>query len=488
MNSGTMSGWVSAAAAVLATAGWAAAQQPGNRAIDDSSYTRRSGIASRPVLSAADDSPTPAVAPAGLVFDAPPAPQSPAPAAAPAGSWPGDVFGDLPDNCPPPYRVWASGDALFWKIKSAPLPPIAATVPFGGVLEYQTQFLGPTPVSPGVYTNNFAPITIQPTATLVSGNSLSQNWQPGGRFAAGVWLDPEQSIGIDGGGFFLDTHRTGFASSSGNANQATIPLTGINHFFVPGTRIPTETFPAFLVRQVDESLSGTASAGLWGTELNARCASASLGAVSGFAGFRYINFHEDLGVQDSFQMLLPPGTTNNGASGNSFGSNLGNLQYNTIDSIRTHNEFYGGQVGFDLDMFVYRFIIDLRASAAIGVMRQAADVLGSATFNGTTTPGGLLSGPLDNATHSRNELSWVPQINLKLGYMVTPYIRAYVGYDFLYLFNVLQPGEQTGVSTAGATVTVNNVPTNITVSQPTFRFKDSDVWVQGVNCGVEIRF
>ncbi|HEX5273617.1 MAG TPA: BBP7 family outer membrane beta-barrel protein, partial [Gemmataceae bacterium] len=390
MKNGMLSGWCVATAVVLTTAGAAVAQAPVNRAVDNSDYSRQGTAATRSVVSMPE---TPAtVMPASLTFDAAPPATVPA---HPAAFSPGNVFGDLPDNGPPPYRVWGSADGLFWKIKSPPLPPLVATVPFGGILKYDTQFL------PGVNTHNFTPITIQPTANVAANNPLSQNEQFGGRFTAGVWLDPEQNFGIDGGGFFLATHHTGFASTSGSANQGGIPLTGINHFFIMGTTIPTETFPAFLIRQVNENLTGTASAGLWGTELNARCASASLGAVSGFAGFRYINFHEDLGVQNSFQMLIPPGTKNDGGA-NSFGSNLGNLQYNTTDSIHTRNEFYGGQVGLDMDMFVYRFIIDLRAAAALGVMHQTADVFGANTLNGTTAAGGLLSAPQDLGTHTRN--------------------------------------------------------------------------------------
>jgi hypothetical protein len=245
--------------------------------------------------------------------------------------------------------------------------------------------------------------------------------------------------------------------------------------------------PAFLVRQVNADLVGTETSRLWGAELNARCASGSLAGVSTFAGFRYFNFREDLGVLDTVQLFLP--TTISAGSGNSFGTNLGNLQYSTADRIATHNEFYGSQVGFDLDLPIHRLVIDLHTAVALGVMHQSADVFGAnVQSGGAPAPGGLLSGPLDNGTHSRNIISWVPEIDAKVGYMLTPWARVYVGYDFMYLWNVLRPSEQTGFSTAGATITVAGGPTPVTVTQPAFQFKGSDVWVQGVNFGVELRF
>src|SRR5689334_20862197 len=93
--------WVSAAAAVLATAGWAVAQSPG------SSTVHRAGV----------------TAASPLVWPTPAAPV--APAAAPGQVAPADLFPDDVDYGPPPYRVWGSADFLVWKLRSFTLPAIA---------------------------------------------------------------------------------------------------------------------------------------------------------------------------------------------------------------------------------------------------------------------------------------------------------------------------------------------------------------------------
>jgi hypothetical protein len=229
---------------------------------------------------------------------------------------------------------------------------------------------------------------------------------------------------------------------------------------------------------------------MWGAELNLRCASSSLGAVSGFAGFRYLEFYEDLGLQNSFRLFLPAGFTDLNGAGGPLNTNLPtDLNYATADTIRTYNHFYGGQVGFDLDMSCCRFLVDVRAKAALGVMHQTVNVVGATLLpDGTVAPGGLLSSPLDLGTHSRDRIAFVPEINVKLGYLITPNVRAYVGYDFLYITSVLRPGDQTGISTSGVQATVAGTTTQITVNQPTFRYHDTNVWANGINFGMEVRY
>jgi hypothetical protein len=39
-------------------------------------------------------------------------------------------------------------------------------------------------------------------------------------------------------------------------------------------------------------------------------------------------------------------------------------------------------------------------------------------------------------------LGVVPEVGVKVGYQVTPHLRAQVGYDFLYWSDVVRPGSQ----------------------------------------------
>jgi hypothetical protein len=432
----------------------------------------------------------------------------PLPGQGPGHTYPPNGYADVhPDNFPPPYRVWASADFLVWNIRSAPLPPLAAAVPFGllqvttqNVIENtQGQVIGLQPP-----TTTLTDFRLASTSTLAGGNSVDLGEQFGARFTVGAWLDPEESLGLEGTAFYITRRTDGFSSTTGNSiNQSTFALPATTDVFVQTTTITqttpplvtttntlTNSFTAFIVRQATNAVVGTASTEMWGAELNARCASPSLGAVSGLVGFRYLDFRENLQIHDSTQLFLPAGFTDTNQLGQPLNTNLpANLTFTTADAIRTRNQFYGGQIGLDLDMLVGRFLADIRAKAALGVMHETVNIFGASSLpDGTLAAGGLLSSPLDQGSHSRNQIAFVPEINVKLGYQITPGLRAYVGYDFLWLSEVVRPGEQTGISTSGVTAAVAGTTQQITVNQPSFRFKTSDVTINGFNVGMEFRY
>jgi hypothetical protein len=480
-------GWIAATAAVLLTAGWAVAQAP---------------VPAAP-------------APAGVAVEAP--------ANGAGDPWYAGLLGGPSYDSPQPYRLYGSADFLVWRINSANLPSVASTVPLG-VVHARTQDVLLTPegvplpaAQQPLPVDHFAPVGIQSAATVADGAALNFTEQVGGRFTIGVWLAPDESLGLESSVFFLNRRSLGFNSTTGNVlNQGVVNFPGADNIFLVATtststvtsttttttRTLSQSFPNFTVTQANTFLAGTTSTEMWGAELNARCTSASLGAVSGLVGFRYLSFREELNVNNSARLFLPtePADLNLiGQPTNGTNSNFPtDLKFVTADSVQTHNDFYGGQIGLDLDMFVGRFIMDVRAKVALGVMHQSVKDFSSTVTTsvpastlpnqGIPVAGGLLSGPLDEGTHSRYRISAAPEVNVKLGYMILPSLRAYVGYDFLYVANVLRPGDQTGTSSSGVTVTVAGTPNPITVNQPAFRFKDSDIWFNGINFGLEYRY
>ncbi|HKI32815.1 MAG TPA: BBP7 family outer membrane beta-barrel protein [Gemmataceae bacterium] len=509
------SGWVSATVAVFLTAGWAAAQAPVPSATDNSGSTY--SFPARPVQAAPT---TPrvaagAVSPGGVsagTYDPYP-PPGPTPGIPVAQEEPGHdepwydhIFGDLPEKFPPPYRVWASGEFLVWRIPSGHLPALTAAEPIG-VIYFKTEnkVVSATgaPVQ-DIVTTTFAPLSIMSVSAPATGNSIDLGEQFGGRFTAGVWFDTEECVGLESTFFFINDRSTWFDSSTDHlVNQGVINLPGSSIFTVlapagttsaTGTVSTVQSVTAFVVRQANTDLSGRSSTGIWGGEANLRCTSPSLGAVSGLVGFRYLNFHEDLDVHNAVQLFQPAGFVDSsgivgGPSGSAFTNFPTAFSFSTNDAIQTHNLFYGPQVGIDLDMYIGRLLLDLRAKAALGVMHQTVDIASTSTLSdGTTVAGGLLSAPFDQGSHSRNRIAFVPEINVKVGYVITPWLRAYVGYDFLYLSSVVRPGDQTGISTSGVQAAVAGTTSQITVNQPAFRFSSTDMIINGINFGVEFRY
>jgi hypothetical protein len=182
----------------------------------------------------------------------------------------------------------------------------------------------------------------------------------------------------------------------------------------------------------------------------------------------------------------------------------------TIDSVRTRNTFYGGQIGASVLGYWGPFFFSAQEKLGLGGMCQNATIDGATTtqvttvadrpgtpigsgslttvFPPTSTPGGLLIGPGGVGRHTRCRIAFLSDTNLKFGYVVCPWCRAHFGYDVLNVTNVVRPGGVSGLSTSTVSATVAGTGTTVSVAQPTFNFHDSTVLLQGINFGVEFLY
>ncbi len=121
-------------------------------------------------------------------------------------------------------------------------------------------------------------------------------------------------------------------------------------------------------------------------------------------------------------------------------------------------------------------------------------ISGSTTFldpvpggNAVTQPGGLLAQQSNRGVFTSNAFSVVPEFNINLGFNVTPSIRVWAGYTFMYWNNVMRAGEQIDLN-----VDPNQLPTRAGPgafgTQPTFPGRVTDVWLQGLSLGAQIRY
>ena len=85
----------------------------------------------------------------------------------------------------------------------------------------------------------------------------------------------------------------------------------------------------------------------------------------------------------------------------------------------------------------------------------------------------------------------VPEVGVNVGYNFTPWLRGFLGYNFLYWSNVVRPGEQIDREINVRQIPGPNFPTggsNTTVARPTVPFKSTDFWAHGVNLGLELKY
>jgi hypothetical protein len=375
----------------------------------------------------------------------------------------GDIIlpsGDPADKAPAPgemdgrantFCFRGSGEYLLWWIKNGRVPPLVTA---GGDGK-----LG----SPG-------------TRVLVDNLNFDDDVRQGGRFALGYQFENSPFIGIEANYFFLSDRRSDVSISSGGDPVLAQPFlndtTGkpdANLVAVPG--IATGT------------VAVGARTGLWGAEANltAGLICSDRFHLAALGGFRFLRLEDEVTAGEQFQVAPDvPG----------FGGNRVNL----LDEFRTVNRFYGGQVGLETGVQFARLTIDFRGKIALGQMHQVTDVSGTTNAlrpDGSTTifQGGLFALRSNSGRHQRDELAFLPEVGLNVGWQLTRHLKLYTGYSFLWVSTVARAGEQIDpvVNTTQFPIRSGNGPL-VGPARPAFNFDGTDFWAQGLNFGLELRY
>ncbi len=350
-------------------------------------------------------------------------------------------------------RAWASGEYLLWWIKDGPLPvPLVTT---GNPAD---------PVSAGA-------LGRPGTVTLFGGNNLDYGTVSGMRLTAGTWLNEERTLGVEASGFLLEQRTVGFGAGSDGAGNPPI--------YNPLFRADLRREGAFTISDPLAVLGGATAirsqTNLWGAEINglANLADRKGVTIDLLAGFRYLDLEDRLTVTSP---LFDP---------------VNRLNQLESDSFSTRSQFYGAQVGGKVGIQMGDATLDVIGKVAFGETHQSVSINGSTTLSGPgariqgSFPGGVFTQPSNIGRRTRNNFGVVPEGQIRLSYLLTPNLQAFVGYDFLYWSSVVRSGDQ---------IDHNVNPTQsqggVLVGQasPAPLFNRSDFWAQGVTFGLELRY
>lgn len=386
---------------------------------------------------------------------------SPAPAngtAAPAGARVETTGGttrpkvDLKDDhIGPVDRLWFKGEYLHWWTRNGPLR---------------------------------APLLVNGSGTVLLGNSdIHYDGQSGGRLTAGIWLDDLHQLGVEASAFALNRPTVSQAvSSDANGNP---PLgRPILAATVVGGAPTSFTVPVALPGALAGGMSITSNSWLWGAETNFVRNLFDELHLSGslLFGVRYLSLEENLQIGqtstviDGFSGLVTPfGTFGNSAT--------------VVDSFRTQNYFYGGQVGGRLGWRGGIWAVDVETKVALGTNHEAVNIQGSTTPAGAgqSLSGGFLALSTNSGHQHANWFVVVPEVGVQVGCQLSRHWRAQVGYDFLYINSVVRPGNQVNTTVnPGFLPPVPPLPAGPREPQPLFR--QSDYWAHGITAGVTFTY
>ena len=251
-----------------------------------------------------------------------------------------------------------------------------------------------------------------------------------------MWLDSDQCLGIESSSFFLGERGTNFNSSlHGKRRFWALTVHQRSHQLdspAAGSAFGARCLSRRRGRPSVNRVHTTSQ--LYGTELNLRsnlwrnCC----WRIDVIGGFRYVNLNESLDVRENLDeaagMFNPGGPVM------------------VHDSFQTTNNFYGGQLGLDMGFKRGRWSLDVHWQNRLGryERKRSHHRPGPRRFQVSAWRLPVASWPCSSnmGTFDRNRLAFIPEGGLKLGFQATQHCRLFVGYSYMYLSDVVRPGDQ----------------------------------------------
>ncbi len=361
------------------------------------------------------------------------------------------------DPCGPPGRLWIDAGYWYGTITGQNVPPLVSAAP-PGTPRAQAGALG------------------QPNTTvLYPTGKVNDNWRSGFYLNTGLWFDKCQTCGIEGNLFFLGTSRERSVSGSDGTNIVTRPFFNTQNG-MPDTQLVS--FPNVLAGTVTVDSRSNFIGGGVNFIKNLCCTPCSRFDL--LVGYHYMSLEDEINIRENLTSLpgqpnVTPGT-----------------QFVVNDNFRTSNTFNGVNIGVSTDRRYSHWYLGARAGVALGNVHQQVDINGSTTitspgFAPRTFSGGLLAQPSNIGTYERDRFAAIPWLGVRLGLHVTPRIRTYVGYDFMYFSNVVRAGDQIDLR-----VNPTQIPprTNGVTGPafPTFTPRETGAAINAIRFGIEARY
>jgi hypothetical protein len=366
------------------------------------------------------------------------------------------------DCCPDRGIWWGSAEYLMWWQKAQSVPPLVTASPLG-----VTPSLG------------------APTTTVLY-NNIPDPMRSGGRFDMGYWFASCPNLGIEVNALFLG-RVTSTATFAGN---------GAYNLGRPFN----ETSPLFPNGPTAEIFSGVTAGGntqfgaaaihtysqMWGIEglLRYKWCCGPNYWLDIIGGYRSLSLSEGIDITESTQTIAGPA----GVSAQSIEQ----------ESFHTRNEFNGAQLGLDGEVRLWnRLFLDGTFKLAMGSVYQIVNIDGATTFlqvpvtppGNTIQPGALLASPTNTGRFTQTRFGVMPEVGIKIGYDLTDHLRVFVGYDFLYLSNVVRPGDQIDLNVnSNFRPSIFGPGVGGGPSQPAVLLRTTDYWAQGLNFGLLYRY
>ncbi len=363
-----------------------------------------------------------------------------------SGSY-GESYGAVSANRHP--QVWFNSESLVWFTKNMATPALVNNSDFGVL---------PTTGAPGVQT------------MFGGGDGIDYGFVPGFRISGGMYLGPDQKVGIGGRGYGLLNASESYSRRSDGTGGAANPSLGL-----PFYNLFTNREDAFLVAyrdgvppDIDGTVHARSDLDMYGADgslyfLMARSDSMRMDLLGGYT-FNILK--SSVGVDSISRVASFPAVTQI-----------------TNDLFETKNVFNGGHVGVLSSVNRSRVSFSTLAKVAFGSMQQTGSIRGYSSVDGTVLGAGILTQPSNIGNYSRDSFAFIPELGVKLGLAATENVQFTLGYTMMMWSGVALAGDQ-----------IDNVvdPTQLILpnagTRPNPLFVEDTFWMQGVDLGMTFAF
>jgi hypothetical protein len=354
---------------------------------------------------------------------------------------PGVVTEDA-DPAPPAEPRWqVAADYLFWWLREGRLPPTLTTS---------------RPASRGL-------LGQADTHILYGDDRLETRHGDqfnGVRVTLAYWLDDARTLGVEADAFFLERDSTYFkAISDGSqllARPYYLPDGSPASYIIAG---PAPTGPR------SGAFVGYSRVELFGEEANLIAALLydDVFHLDAIAGARFLQLRDRADLTAASHSLPDQATL-----------------FGLEDHYRTHNAYYGAQVGLRGDVCAGPWMVGLRGTVGLGGNDEEVTTFGRTIIQTSTsrvvTPTGLTVQQSNSGTFERASLNMVSEAGVQVGYQATQRVRFFAGYTFLLWDAPVRAGDQIDL--------VVNRNAGTAPARPSIPFREDVFWAQGVNAGI----
>jgi hypothetical protein len=382
-----------------------------------------------------------------------------------------------------------SGEALLWWFKDSPLQlPLVVRLP-----QPLSQIL--TAVDPHVRN------------VFLGTGDLDPGSHGGARFTAGFWLDGHRSVGLEAGYFFLAPHSTTQSVPSNGGPLARIVSVPSGDGAAGVDLLP---LPDVGTLQLTSRLQSA--------EVNGVVKTVALPdlRVQVLGGFRFLDLRETLslgvpGVPGGPGLVVPmidQSDAENFFFGWQLGAraeyHLGNFFVGGTAKVALGDMYQRVNLGTTADLNAFQnlllasfqlapSVVGTPLAARIGQTAAAQSALGQSAiaFVTSTVQGGVAPRQITVLHFTRHALAVVPEVGLNVGWQLTNRLRAFAGYNFLYLSSMADPGNPFERDINVFEGLRNRLPGNPAgpgAGPVVISVTGSEFWAQGISGGIEFRY